>query len=376
VLRTRARDGSRRRHVRAAAEGRAGRRRRALLHTAPLGVAYLAWYVAIGRDRKYVPPSVSASLRDTASFVRVGVSKTFASLGQFQLAGFALAALLVVGLGLALFSDGPRRARLAAPVALLVGCILFWSSTAHQRAGRWGPEYASSSRYLYISAALVLPAIAVAADAVMRRWSVVAPAVLAILLVGLPGNVFEFRDRRRDELTATAHYKRMILAIASSPLAREVPRDEHPEMREAKLLTVGWLLDGVASGHIPKFRNPAPSLASEAALRVSLEQQVRRPHPVGCDRIAVPANIALQSDDIMTIGGGPLTVVNTYRNARSSPVVYLPSDGSDLHVRRGPLDLELAATNPAVPVNVCVARGANAYERAIRDALRKRAEHG
>jgi hypothetical protein len=57
------------------------------------------------------------------------------------------------------------------------------------RAAAFGAESARTGRYLYVFIALALPAVAVAADAVARRWRLLAPVVLVWLLAGIPGNV-------------------------------------------------------------------------------------------------------------------------------------------------------------------------------------------
>jgi len=40
-----------------------------------------------------------------------------------------------------------------------------------------------------VTAALVLPALAIAADAVIHRWSMLTSVVLVALVIGIPGNV-------------------------------------------------------------------------------------------------------------------------------------------------------------------------------------------
>jgi hypothetical protein len=121
--------------------------------------------------------------------------------------------------------------------------------------------------------ALVLPALAVAADGVMRRWRVVAPAVAVVLVIGIPGNIDAIVDYMdRPIVTNQAIYKRMMLSLPRVPAAKEVPRDAIPERELTHFVTIGWLLDGADSGRIPK---PARITAVDAAMdeiRLSLRQ--------------------------------------------------------------------------------------------------------
>ena len=76
------------------------------------------------------------------------------------------------------------------PLGLLVGALAL---LAHHRARTRRHLAASSekSRYLHLVAAMMLPALGVAADAVMRRWRSrwLTVAVIAVLVVRIPGNL-------------------------------------------------------------------------------------------------------------------------------------------------------------------------------------------
>src|SRR5207245_10669916 len=119
------------------------------------------------------------------------IGAPLAGRGELPVAGLALGALLILGLGLAWpgLDAIELRRRAAVPVALLVGSVAFLVISGFGRASGFGPEFARSSRYLHFVAALVLPAVAVGADAVARRWQMLAPAVVVLLLIGLPGNL-------------------------------------------------------------------------------------------------------------------------------------------------------------------------------------------
>ena len=85
--------------------------------------------------------------------------------------------------------------RLAVPLALLVGSAVLHLMTVQSR--RWmEPEFARSGRYLHIGAALTLPMLAIAADAIARRWRVLTPALVALFVVAIPWNLGDFEHGR------------------------------------------------------------------------------------------------------------------------------------------------------------------------------------
>jgi hypothetical protein len=160
----------------------------ALFHVAPLGVVYTVWWVTEARGAYATP---GGALGPWLRFVGTGLGTTFDAMGQLPGVGIALGVLLIVGLALALrgLDRAELRRRAAAPAALLSGAIVFLMISGLGRATSFGPEFARSSRYVHLVAALSLPSVAVAAQAVAQRWRMLAPAVVVLLLIGIPGNV-------------------------------------------------------------------------------------------------------------------------------------------------------------------------------------------
>jgi hypothetical protein len=142
------------------------------------------------------------------------------------------------------------RERIAAPTAMLFGAITFLFVTGLGR----GADFASltppgpASRYRYVAAVLILPALAVAADALSRRSKVLAPIALALLLIGVPGNVRVAADNAPDWRI----YKQLILSAPRLPILASAPRSLEPDRFGNHWLTLGWMRDGIASGRIPK----------------------------------------------------------------------------------------------------------------------------
>src|SRR4051794_4164043 len=142
-----------------------GRWRAALLQVIPLAAVYTAWLIGYGRSAR-----TNTDFSRIVTSVRLTLSSTFGALAQVPFLGWALAAMLAAGIVVAVL-DARRSGTLGAltaPGALALAALLFALLIALTRFGL-GATFATSSRYLHIIAALVLPALAVAADALARR---------------------------------------------------------------------------------------------------------------------------------------------------------------------------------------------------------------
>jgi hypothetical protein len=162
--------------------------RPALFQTGPLAIVWLIWYFGIGRPTYTAPSTFSNHLSLTFRWFTTGVRTSFEAMGHYAGVGVALAVLLVVGLVLAWsrLNRQELRTQAAAPAALLVTAFVFVFSTGWERVLVHGVSDATESRYLYDFAALALPALAVAANALVSRWRILIPVVLGLLVVGTP----------------------------------------------------------------------------------------------------------------------------------------------------------------------------------------------
>jgi hypothetical protein len=169
--------------------------RRALLHTAPLAVVYLTWWLLMARDA-YTAANLDVS--NATRFVLTGVGATFDSLGQVPGVGVLVGIALVLGLAMAWahLAVQELRQRAAVPGAMLVGAVVFLAIAALGRGAAFGPDFARSGRYQHVVAALTLPSVAVAADALVRRWRASVPIVAVLLVIGIPGNIQALADYR------------------------------------------------------------------------------------------------------------------------------------------------------------------------------------
>lgn len=325
----------------------------ALFHTLPLAVAYSAWWLAErpSLDSAAGRPGVGVLFR----WVRSGETGIFMALGHWRVVALLLGAVLVVGLVLA-WTRLPRaqlRRRASVPAALLLGGILFSAITGW---GRWisGPEFARSSRYLHIGAALALPAIAVAMDAIVRRWRMLLIPVLLLLLVAVPSNIgsFEYPAFGRAYMQER---RRIITDITRVPEARQVPRGFRPipDAFVGPSLTMGWLLQAKAAGRLPSGTTPLPRAErNEMRVRLGVEQGTGSV-PTGCRTYR--SRVALRPRKGAVIGiSQPVSITTRQGTAStSSPVRFDPRDGSKLTAALPGLDLWLAPVGPNRTFTMC-----------------------
>ena len=248
--------------------------RRALLLILPLAGIFLIWFTTVGHGAF----SKHSSLAGLARFAALGVAFTFSSLGSSPIVGSLLAVLLIAGAVISIRSHGSAelRSRYAAPYSLLIGAVAFMIITGSGRAdfSISSAETYASSRYIYIVAAMLMPAIAVAASQVILKWSKAWVFVVAILVLGIPGNIALLH--RNNHLHELDLYRQFILSTPRLPVASRLPRSVLPDPYFDNSVTLGWLLDGVKSGRIPA-PSPPPTQAQITDWTLKLAWQPRSP---------------------------------------------------------------------------------------------------
>ena len=287
----------------------------AVFHTVPLGVVYLLWlqFAPKGQDAgNYRSESPARVLK----FVLIGIQAAFARLGHVPGVGIALGLVLVGGLVVLFRGRGLHTplGPLAAPLALLAGALVFLIVTGVLRSGQGallflangtGPERARDSRYVYVIAAMVLPALALAADALIRlKWQLAIP-IVAVLLVGLPGNIHQLMSPSEYFANSRA-FRAWILEVPRLPYAEQLSGSQRlvpidGQRYAAEGLTFGWLID--SAGRIPAPPALAPNVRATMVLRLFLLPKV-----VNTPRECVPAPKSsvrvLQTQETLTLQGG------------------------------------------------------------------------
>jgi hypothetical protein len=282
--------------------------RAALLHTVPLGVLYLLWH--LWQQDNMAQATEVPPIGDAVSWVQTGTYAVFMGLGQYQVVAILLAIMLVVGLVLAWtrLPWAELRVVAASPFALLVGGVVLYAIVSSQR---WvfGVDQARTSRYVAMATALVLPAIAVAGAALIKRWRYTAPAVFLLFLIGVPGNLRAF-----DDSTFTdgffAGQRRFVLGAAEDPILDEVSADALPDpnyFRTARV-TAEFLRDARDAGRLPDAPPIDERTAAGIELRLKLSQTLDPlPAEAECEVYAEPQKVKLQRGDRLGIKG-PISV--------------------------------------------------------------------
>jgi hypothetical protein len=309
----------------------------AALQTLPLAALYALWLWGFGRGAR-----TDADLGHITRSARTTLFSTFDALGQVPFVGWLLAAVLFAGAALA-WRDAGRRSALGASTALAIGAGLFSVLLGLTRFGL-GSQFAASSRYLHVVAALVLPLLAVAADALARRWRYATPVVLVLLLIGLPGNVAAVGDNV-GPAARYREYRRGVAALPRDPFARLAPRSLHPTPSFAAEVTVGWLLDAARDGRLPDPPRSTPRQRATDGLRLTLEQ--RDAYGGGCPPLRMPTTRRLAEGERIGIQGAVSVQAVARDGAQPQPLPFgtgllAPAHRHTLRAVAGPLIVRIA----------------------------------
>ena len=281
--------------------------RPALVHTVPLAACYLVWLVAIGHGGY---GGTHPTFHGVFGFVAIGLRASYREIGQIPGLGVTLAVVLGAGLALAWNQrrDSAQRVALAAPVALLTGSVVFLAITATGRL-ILGSGTAGSSRYVYIVAAMTIPALAVAADAVTTRWRWFFPIAIVLFLVGIPANINALRDAERSQRAIALTTRRMMLTLPRVPAATRVPRSLVPDPLTARQVTIGWLLDGVAQHRIPSPGTLSRLDRASDNFRLSFDQRPQASPTTSCFTLKRATRITLEPGDVIGLSGNVIRVL-------------------------------------------------------------------
>ena len=278
--------------------------RPAVFNTVPLGLVYGVWYLTIGPEIIEDPYGRDTDLAEMVGFMKTALVATFEGIGGNPVMATIYAVVLVVGLVLA-YTPLPRRDALRAavlPVGLLLAGVAFLLLSAY---GRWwvGPEVGSSSRYVHLATAFALPALAVAIDAIARRWKPAVPIAVILLVSVIPHNIDAFENHALFTEQYFDVREQFVVSLAHSPLADQVPADTRPDPVWTDV-PIGWLIELRDDGRLPAVEpgtNPADPLLFGLA-------QLDRANPYGsCEVITEPVDLILERGDELGVEIGPWT---------------------------------------------------------------------
>jgi hypothetical protein len=346
--------------------------RTALLYVGPPAATYGLWSLIEHPDTASAygrPP-----LGEIVEFVWSGVVGTFLAMGHYRPVAVAMAVVLLAGaavswapavgplarrLGLA---DEDWRAvsrRWALPTGLLVGAIAFLVISgigrSHFDSGLGHP--ARVSRYMHLTAACTLPALAVAAEALARRWRLLTIPLILMFLVPVPANERAFEPVVFDEEYMFRRSQILSNAVRM-PFARQVPRDVRPipDFFDGNL-TIGFLLDAHDDGKFPASDSPVPAtLRNELRIRLGLAQRPmpKGEFPVFCAEHRDPLDLApARGDRFQITSHVDVVAVDSDGGPASPRVRFNPTNGFELTAELADLQLRLLPTPGRDTYTVC-----------------------
>jgi hypothetical protein len=335
--------------------------RMAALHVGPLAIMFLTWWALIGRGQYESP---HGTLGEQLRVIAVGLSNVFAQLGQHLLASIALALILVGGLFYAAAhrTVPPFRTRAAATLGLLGGGVLFMAFSVVGRIGYADvalrlrvidqiEDIARAGRYVHLLAACLIPALAIAADALMQRWKVLVPVFGLLFVVGIWGNINAIEQTGKERFRLGP--KDYLLAVDQTPIANAVPARTRILGLSGPEVTMGWVRSGVRSGQIPTPSYSDKKLAS-VALSIALEVHVVDSASSRCAPLTGPVQRRLQEGASFDVRNGPVSVVLMHDGVSSSPQTLAANGQSRIVARAGPLDLRVSPVpGRATPAQLC-----------------------
>lgn len=226
----------------------------AAFHTVPLGALYLVWVQLEDVSTMYRVEGYPFTFSAYVTWMREAALGLFTAVGHWGVLGAVLAVVLVCGTVLAWRSEGTASfvGRAGVPLVLVVVCLLSMSTAAPSRFFL-GDDASRAGRYIGVMAALTLPLLAVAADALARRWPRALPAVCALLLLPIPFNATQFGT---DGLLTDEYFqaaRRYVSGLADLPIAAAVPDWVEPndQIVGQPDMTIGWLRGAESEGTLP-----------------------------------------------------------------------------------------------------------------------------
>jgi hypothetical protein len=323
----------------------------ALLQTLPLLVVYGTWFVFYGRDAGNGAPRSTPS--EVLQFAWQGWKGTYRELGNLPGLGIVIFAVMVVGLAGFVVERGPRRALHdgALPLSMLAGSVIFMVTAGLTRVNLVGPAFGSTSRYLYVVAALSVPALALALDTLARRWHVVFPIALVLLLAPVPGSI---RDEKQHPNLNLVGDKSVVVLTEMDGLD-DVPPDTIVAAQSGRAqLTLEWLQNAADEGELPTL-TPAERRLAEVNWRLRLAlRQTAEPATGTCAPIGKGVDLTLAPDEHIGIVDGPVQVLSRERGGSPfNRVTFHPALGQTLVVQVPGVDVVIQSTDPTKPASIC-----------------------
>jgi len=240
--------------------------RMALFHAGPLAALFGAWYFAHADAMTVQNSQFQKHGFEPVDFVLM-LWQTTATMARSFGGGNSGPVVLLVALtaGLVLVWKNRPQAGWWASASMPLG-MLAAAVTTEFLLGLSRPVFfknaAVESRYMYLLALLVLPTLAVAVEAIARRWMSLGVILMALAIFSIAYNATTFNTlslpmkniyRNPDfyDLQKTA-----MVQLARSPLADQVPAWVTPYTGLFGDTSIGWMLHVRDTGRLPRLDEP------------------------------------------------------------------------------------------------------------------------
>jgi hypothetical protein len=316
-----------------------------------LGAIFTAWYLAYGNEG-------AAPLEVTGQTLRFVVRMFWATFDALAHGGIGAVLIGVAAVGSAAAVRSARRsgtwADAALPLGLAVGWVAFAGLTAAARANvGLTADTHDAGRYLHVGIALLLPLVALGAEALARRQVLLGAAALVPLAIGLPWNV----DKLVHNETFMRGDPQLVFAMAHSPFVDDVPPGTTPPMFGPfdGPLTTRWLAQQAAAGRIPEPDGSDRVRDLTASNWLVLAQEAGPGNQPDCPELKAPVAGTLQSGDQIGFTGTVMVSLIDGRQA-SYQRRFVSREGSMINAQAGPVDV---VVRPEIgqPPRVCMPPG-------------------
>lgn len=223
----------------------------AVLTVAVPAVVYLGWLAVVGKEGLGGHETNFDSMLQLPNYAWSGLSTTFERGSGFPGSG----PVLVVGLGTWLFlRTHLRKTRASAAVAMALGAVLLYVVVGIGRSAL-GVDQARTPRYVYISLALLLPALGLVLTHAIDRLPSRRVVVLGLLGLVFILNVSQLRDTARNESAKELSIKRQLLAALELQSSGALLVSASPDPLFSPNLTLPLLQKMDEQGKVPDGTN-------------------------------------------------------------------------------------------------------------------------
>lgn len=251
--------------------------RAAAFHVIPLAALFLTWHFLFPNSTNQLAEKGSTSdvVRSAIAWATSNLTADFNAVSRaIPFAGILGLLLVVLGLTLGLtkarFRELGRERGLI--IAGVIGGLLFVGFVGMARGGE-GAAAAANSRYVGVTAALLLPAIAMGCEQLARRWLLVAIVVSGVLAIGAGQNTVLLWQQKPNALLA-AERQAIALYGAYPPSARS-SRDTRVAYPYGFNVPLHWLVQLGREGLLPKPPSGTTEFPDWVKVNIGVQQNHR-----------------------------------------------------------------------------------------------------